>query len=165
MTRLTNAFSKKWENLEAAYNLWFAHYNFCRIHKTLGMTPAMEAGVCDTAWSIGDLLAAGFDSGKLRVVRFFVMATYILIALGAAQAVVDTAVESSIPSEDRLSLESGKWLLTSSLPTSKEVSDKLGLSVNTTFIICPIRGYYGRTNPNVWEWLAAKSSPALPPKV
>jgi len=44
LTRLTNAFSKKWENLWAAYWLHFAHYNFCRVHKTLRVTPAMEAG-------------------------------------------------------------------------------------------------------------------------
>ena len=56
MTRLTNAFSKKWENLQAAYSLWFAYYNFCRVHKTLRVTPAMEARVTDHAWSIIDLL-------------------------------------------------------------------------------------------------------------
>jgi transposase-like protein/IS1 family transposase len=56
MTRLTNAFSKKWENLEAAYALWFAFYNFCRVHKTLRVTPAMEAGITNSAWTIGELL-------------------------------------------------------------------------------------------------------------
>lgn len=57
MTRLTNAFSKKWANLEAAYALWFAHYNFCRVHKTLRVTPAMEAGITNHAWIVEDLLA------------------------------------------------------------------------------------------------------------
>jgi len=57
MTRLTNAFSKKWENLEAAYSLWFAFYNFCRVHKTLRTTPAMEAGLADSVWSVERLLA------------------------------------------------------------------------------------------------------------
>ncbi len=56
MTRLTNAFSKKWKNLEAAYSLWFAHYNFCRVHKTLRITPAMEAGITDHVWTIGELI-------------------------------------------------------------------------------------------------------------
>ena len=56
MTRLTNAFSKKWENLEAAYSLWFAYYNFCRIHKTLGVTPATESGLADHVWSVPELL-------------------------------------------------------------------------------------------------------------
>ncbi len=55
-TRLTNAFSKKIENLRAAVALHFAHYNFVRVHKTLRVTPAMEAGVTNRLWSIGDLL-------------------------------------------------------------------------------------------------------------
>ncbi|HET6977215.1 MAG TPA: hypothetical protein VFI24_12885 [Pyrinomonadaceae bacterium] len=42
LTRLTNGFSKKWENLKAAYALHFAHYNFCRIHSSIKCTPAME---------------------------------------------------------------------------------------------------------------------------
>ena len=57
MTRLTNAFSKKWENLEAAYSLWFAYYNFCRVHKTLRVTPAMEAGITGNVWTIAELIA------------------------------------------------------------------------------------------------------------
>jgi IS1 family transposase len=57
MTRLTNGFSKKWENLESAYALWFAYYNFCRVHKTLRVTPAMEAGITDHIWTIAELIA------------------------------------------------------------------------------------------------------------
>jgi hypothetical protein len=57
MTRLTNAFSKKWENLKAAYALWFAFYNFCRVHLTLRVTPMMEAGLTDHVWSIEEMLA------------------------------------------------------------------------------------------------------------
>jgi IS1 family transposase len=56
-TRLTNAFSKKIENLKAAVALHFAWYNFCRLHKTLRVTPAMAAGVDSRLWSIGDLVA------------------------------------------------------------------------------------------------------------
>ena len=55
-TRLTNAFSKKVENLRAAVALHFAHYNFVRIHQTLRVTPAMEAGVTDSLWSFGRLI-------------------------------------------------------------------------------------------------------------
>jgi transposase-like protein/IS1 family transposase len=58
MTRLTNGFSKKWENLEAAYSLWFAYYNFCRVHQTLKVTPAMESGIANSVWEIADLIAA-----------------------------------------------------------------------------------------------------------
>lgn len=55
-TRLTNAFSKKVENLKAAVALHFSHYNFVRIHKTLKVTPAMEAGVIDRLWSIREFV-------------------------------------------------------------------------------------------------------------
>jgi hypothetical protein len=57
LTRLTNAFSKKWANLWAAYCLHFAYYNFSRIHKTLRVTPAMETGITSTVWTLADLLA------------------------------------------------------------------------------------------------------------
>ncbi|HKF47304.1 MAG TPA: hypothetical protein VKB38_08090 [Terracidiphilus sp.] len=57
MTRLTNAFSKKWENLQAAYSLWFAYYNFVRVHSTLKQTPAMAQGLTDHVWTIRELIA------------------------------------------------------------------------------------------------------------
>lgn len=56
-TRLTNAFSKKLENHAAAIALYIAHYNLCRWHETLRMTPAMALGVTDHIWTIGELLA------------------------------------------------------------------------------------------------------------
>jgi len=52
MTRLTNAFSKKWENLWAAYCVHFAWYNFVRRHQSLRMTPAMAAGITDHMWTM-----------------------------------------------------------------------------------------------------------------
>jgi hypothetical protein len=55
-TRLTNAFSKKLENHCHAVAIYFAYYNFCRIHQTLRVTPAMEAGLTDRVWSVGELL-------------------------------------------------------------------------------------------------------------
>lgn len=58
LTRLTNGFSKKWENLWAALCLHFAYYNFCRIHRTLRVTPAMEAGITNRVWTIEDILLA-----------------------------------------------------------------------------------------------------------
>ena len=56
-TRLTNAFSKKLENLKAALALHFAWYNFCRIHSSLRVTPAMAAGVSNEIWSLERLLS------------------------------------------------------------------------------------------------------------
>jgi IS1 family transposase len=56
-TRLTNGFSKKVENLEAAVVLHYMHYNFCRIHQSLRVTPAMEAGVAKHVWSLDEVIA------------------------------------------------------------------------------------------------------------
>lgn len=55
-TRLTNGFSKKVENLEHAVALHFMHYNFCRVHQTLRVSPAMAAGVTDRLWDVEDIV-------------------------------------------------------------------------------------------------------------
>ena len=55
-TRLTNAFSKKLENHVAAVALHFMYYNFCRIHQTLRVTPAMAAGVTDRVWGVEEIV-------------------------------------------------------------------------------------------------------------
>jgi IS1 family transposase len=56
-TRLTNAFSKKIENMQHAVALNFMYYNFCRIHQTLRVTPAMEAGLTDHVWELDELVS------------------------------------------------------------------------------------------------------------
>ncbi len=56
-TRLTNAFSKKVENLEHALALHFLHYNFCRVHQTHKMTPAMAMGLADHPWTLAEVVA------------------------------------------------------------------------------------------------------------
>lgn len=56
LTRLTNAFSKKLENFEAAVALNFAYYNFCKMHGTIRCTPAMQAGIEQSQWTVADLL-------------------------------------------------------------------------------------------------------------
>jgi len=55
-TRLTNGFSKKVENHAYALAIFYMHYNFCRIHKTLRVTPAMEAGITDHVWTVEEML-------------------------------------------------------------------------------------------------------------
>jgi IS1 family transposase len=55
-TRLTNGFSKKIENHAYAVAIYFMHYNFCRVHKSLRVTPAMEAGLTDHVWTIEEML-------------------------------------------------------------------------------------------------------------
>jgi IS1 family transposase len=67
-TRLTNAFSKKLENHIHALSLYFVFYNFCRIHKTLKVSPAMAAGITDRLWSFDDVLAK-IDAAKVPAKR------------------------------------------------------------------------------------------------
>lgn len=55
-TRLSNGFSKKLENLKSAVALHFAYYNFCRVHMTIRVTPAMQAGLTDHVWSLEELI-------------------------------------------------------------------------------------------------------------
>lgn len=64
-TRLTNGFSKKLDNHVHALALYFAFYNFCRIHKTLRVTPAMAAGITDRLWSLEDI-AERIDAAQLK---------------------------------------------------------------------------------------------------
>jgi hypothetical protein len=77
-TRLTNAFSKKLENHVAAIALYVAHHNFCRVHETLRVTPAMQLGVTDHIWTLGELVDAALEGvlpapGGRRYGRFTVI--------------------------------------------------------------------------------------------
>ena len=65
-TRLSNAFSKKVENHMHAVSLHFMHYNFARIHKTLRVTPAMEAGVSDHVWLMEEIAALVKDEAPKK---------------------------------------------------------------------------------------------------
>ena len=56
LTRLTNGFSKKVENHRHALALYFVHYNFARVHQTLRVTPAMEAGLADHIWTLEEIV-------------------------------------------------------------------------------------------------------------
>lgn len=64
-TRLTNGFSKKVQNQSYAVALHYMHYSFCRIHKSLRVTPAMEAGVTDHVWEIEEIVAL-LDAGEQK---------------------------------------------------------------------------------------------------
>jgi IS1 family transposase len=68
-TRLTNGFSKKYDNHVHALALYFYHYNFCRIHKSLRVTPAMEAKLTDRVWSFDDLIAKVDEMNPLPAKR------------------------------------------------------------------------------------------------
>ena len=57
LTRLTNGFSKQWDSLWSACGLHFAYYNFCRIHRSIRIIPAMEARITDHVWDLKELLS------------------------------------------------------------------------------------------------------------
>jgi IS1 family transposase len=65
-TRLTNGFSKKLENHAHQIAVYFFHYNFCRIHKTLRVTPAMEAGLTDHVWTLEELCSLIPEENPIR---------------------------------------------------------------------------------------------------
>src|SRR5947208_4546813 len=66
-TRLTNGFSKKLENHAAAVALWFMYYNFCRVHSSLRVTPAMESGLSNHVWDIDELCGLIAENRKIGV--------------------------------------------------------------------------------------------------
>jgi IS1 family transposase len=66
LTRLTDGHSKKWENHEAAMSLFFAYYNFCRVHGTIKMTPAQKSGLTTDTWSLQRLLEEANNTVSLR---------------------------------------------------------------------------------------------------
>lgn len=65
LTRLSNGFSKKYENHCAAIALYATHYNFCRVHETLRITPAMHLGLSDHIWTVGELVMAAL-TGEIQ---------------------------------------------------------------------------------------------------
>lgn len=78
LTRLSNGFSKKFENHCAAIGLYVVHYNFCRVHETLRITPAMQLGITDHVWSVSELLKGAMSGlvsepetqhGRFRVIQ------------------------------------------------------------------------------------------------
>jgi hypothetical protein len=64
-TRLTNGFSKKLENPQAAVALWIAFYNLCRVHESLRYTPAMALGITDRTWMIAEQIQTALESSDV----------------------------------------------------------------------------------------------------
>ena len=99
-TRLTNAFSKKAENHIHAISLHFMYYNFCRIHATLRMSPAMRAGVSDTLWDVADLVRmvekweAHQASGRYEVAFLARKSETIAVAISVSPLIAISIVDS-----------------------------------------------------------------------
>lgn len=89
------------------------------------------------------------------------MALFFVVALQGAEASVDEAISAKILATDLYKIESGKFVVDApTISTSKELSEFLGLLSAYSHFIVPVRGYYGRSKPDLWEWLSAKTSKA-----
>jgi hypothetical protein len=86
------------------------------------------------------------------------MPLFLVIGLKDSSAEVDAAVESKYP-DSSFKIEPGKWAINApDVTIAKELAVKLGVRETQSHIIVPIRGYSGRANPDLWEWLAAQSA-------
>jgi hypothetical protein len=85
------------------------------------------------------------------------MALYFLVALQDAAPAFKEALSSKMAAANLYTIEEGKWIIDSPAVTSKDFADSLGVvATESSFIVVPVTGYYGRTQPDLWEWLAAK---------
>ena len=85
------------------------------------------------------------------------MALYFLVALQNSEAKIQAALsDAKIPAESLYTIEPGKWIIESSATTSKEFSNSLGVVASEWFFVVPVMGYFGRAQPDLWEWIAAK---------
>ena len=87
------------------------------------------------------------------------MALFAVIALKESVAAVDEAV-GKLPPNEVYKLEPGKWVVDSNVTIAKELSINLGLRESHTHLVLGIRGYSGRAQPDLWEWLTAKAAKA-----
>jgi hypothetical protein len=85
------------------------------------------------------------------------MALYLVLSLKDSAPAIDAAVASQF-SGNSYKIEPGKWAVNADATTAKELSIKLGIRETQTHIIVSVRGYSGRANPDLWEWLSAQSA-------
>lgn len=86
------------------------------------------------------------------------MALFLVAAMSGSEPVVDAAVSAKIPPGTFYRIEQGKWIIDSEAITAKDISDQLGIAGTVRHLVVAIRGYYGRAQPDMWEWMAAKSA-------
>lgn len=86
------------------------------------------------------------------------MALFVVVALGGAEAAIDAAVPAKISQGNFYRMEHGKWIIDSEAITAKDVSDQLGMPPIVRHLVVALKGYYGRAQPDMWEWMAAKST-------
>ena|ERR1039457_4790413 len=91
------------------------------------------------------------------------MALFLVVAIGSSAPDIDAAMREVYPTES-YQIEDGKWVVNADSVTSKQVSDKLGITdkpvspeATVRAIVVSVGGYYGRAQTDLWEWIAAKS--------
>lgn len=88
------------------------------------------------------------------------MAIFLVLSLKESNAAVDSAVSKNFSSPDAYQIEPGKWVVNAEAATAKQLSIKLGLRESASHLILPVRGYTGRAQPDLWEWLSAQAAKA-----
>ena len=86
------------------------------------------------------------------------MALFFLVALQDSAPAIEVALSAKIAPGSLYTIESGKWIVDSPATTSKALSDSLGITDTLSFFVVSVRGYFGRAQPDLWEWLAAKTA-------
>ena len=84
------------------------------------------------------------------------MALFAVIALKDATPAVDQAV-AALPAQSTYKIEAGKWIVSSSAPTAKQLAIELGLRESVSHLVLSFRGYSGRAQPDLWEWLSTQA--------
>ena len=84
------------------------------------------------------------------------MALFLIVALQNSAPAFQLALSSKIAPESLYTIETGKWIVDSPATTSKNLADSLEVWAKEPFLIIPVTGYFGRAQPDLWEWLAAK---------
>lgn len=84
------------------------------------------------------------------------MSLFAIIALKTSSEAVDQAVAREFPLT-AYKVENGKWIVNANVTTAKELSVRLGIRESESHLVFPLRGYSGRAQPDLWEWLSAQS--------
>ena len=87
------------------------------------------------------------------------MAIFFVVALHDSTAAIDNAVSAKFPTSS-YKIEPGKWAVSADATTSKDLSTALGIRSTESHLIVSIRGYTGRAQPDLWEWLSTQSAKA-----
>jgi hypothetical protein len=90
------------------------------------------------------------------------MALFVVLALKNTDALIETSINEKFPSES-YKIEDGKWIINADSITAKQLSDKLGITdkpvspTSVQALVFAVGGYFGRAQPDLWEWMAAKT--------